>query len=459
MKINKIYTALLTAGLLGLAGCSQKLAIAPVQSIDQSTALSNPDGVKATLTGAYATLSAGETTGLFGGQTYVYADLLGYTKDLVRWSGTYQGLTQMTNKQITIDNVFVTNLWLSSYRIVNQVNNVLASLETLNEADKARVEGEAKFIRGSIFFELVKLYAKAYTDGTPSANAGIPLVLTPTNFVDASSNVSRNTVAETYAQVLKDLTDAETLLPASNGYYATKYAAAAQLSRVYLMQNNYPMAASAANRVVASGQYQLVQSVAAAYPGGTAQQPVGNTSEDIYAQQINTQSGANVLNEYYGSSNYGGRGDVQVVDSTIANLYGPNDQRGKLFFNDAGSTRTLKYQNQYANIPILRLAEMYLTRAEANLRAGTTVGAAPLADVNLIRTRAGATALTAAQLTVNAILLERQRELLFEGQQLHDLKRTKRNIGSIPWNSPQLIFPIPQREILSNSNLTQNEGY
>ena len=457
MKINLLYTALLTAGLFGAVGCSQKLDIAPVQSIDQSTALSTPDGVRATLTGAYATLSAGETTGLFGGQTYVYADLLAYTNELT-WSGTYQGMTQFNNKQITVVNNFVTNLWLSSYRIVNQVNNVLASLSVLSDASKTSVEGQAKFIRGTIFFELVKLYAKSYNDGSPTANAGIPLVLTPTNAVDASSSVARNTVADTYAQVIKDLTEAENLLPATNGFYATKYAAAAELSRVYLMQGNYPMAAAAANRVITSGQYQLVSTVAAEYPGGTAQQPVGNTSEDIYSQQINTQSGANVLNEYYGSSSYGGRGDIQVNDAAL-NLYAAGDDRLKLFFNDAGSTRTLKYQNQYANVPILRLAEMYLTRAEANLRAGTTVGATPLADVNLIRTRAKATPLTAAQLTVDAVLLERERELLFEGQQLHDLKRTKRNVASIPWNSPRLIFPIPQREILSNTNLTQNEGY
>ncbi len=457
MKINAVYIALLTAGLYGAAGCSQKLDIAPVQSIDQSTALSTADGVKATLTGAYATLSAGETTGLFSGQTYVYADLMAYTNELT-WSGTYQGMTQFNNKQITVVNVFATNLWLSSYRIVNQLNNVLASLSVLSDADKASVEGQAKFIRGTIFLELVKLYAKSYNDGSPTANAGIPLVLTPTNAVDASSSVARNTVAETYAQIIKDLTEAEAALPASNGYYATKYAAAAELSRVYLMQGNYPMAAAAANRVISSGKYQLVPSVADAYPGGTAQQAVSNTSEDIYAQQINTQSGFNVLNEYHGSSSYGGRGDIQVTNAGL-NLYEASDERLNLFFDDAGSIRTLKYQNQYANIPILRLAEMYLTRAEANLRAGTTVGATPLADVNLIRARAKATTLTASQLTTDAVLLERERELLFEGQQLHDLKRTKRNIGSIAWNSPRLIFPIPQREILSNANLTQNEGY
>ena len=456
MKTKYSCAALLTIGLLGAAGCSHKLDIAPVQSIDQSAALSTADGVKATLTGAYATLGSRETTGLLGGQTYVYADLLAYTNEIT-WSGTYQGLTQLNNKQITVDNNFVTNLWLTGYQVVNQTNNVLASLNVLSAADKARVEGEAKFIRGTVFFELIKLYAKAYNDGDPAANPGIPLVTTPTIIVDPSSNVARSTVAQTYAQIIKDLTDAESLMPQTNGFYATKYTAAAMLSRVYLMQGNYPAAAAAANRVIASGKYQLVADVTNEYPG-TTQQPVSNTSEDIYAQQMNTQSGANVVNEYYGSSSYGGRGDIQVESATLS-LFEPTDTRRTLFFDDAGSTRTLKYQNQYANVPILRLAEMYLTLAEANLRTGVTTGMDALTAVNTVRTRAGIAPLTRAQLTVDAVLQERTRELLFEGQQLHDLKRTKRNIGSIPWNSPRLIFPIPQREIQSNPALTQNEGY
>lgn len=451
-----IQAALLAVSLLGAAGCNKRLDVSPVQSIDQSTALSTADGVRATLVGAYAALGASESVGVFGGQSYVYADLLGYTNELT-WSGTYQGLTQLTNKQITVDNGFVTNLWLSGYRVINQVNNVLGALNVLSATDKNRVEGESKFIRGSVFFELVKLYAKAYNDGDPATNLGLPLVTTPTTTITDSSNVARSTVAQTYAQLIKDLTEAESLLPASNGVYATKYAVAAMLSRVYLMQGDYTSAAAAANRVIESGEYQLVTSIANEYPG-TVQQPFGNTSEDIYDQQVNTQSGYNVLNEYYGSSTYGGRGDIQV-DSTFLNQFSAGDERGTLFFDDNSSPRTLKYQNQYANVPVLRLAEMYLTRAEANFRLGTSVGATPLEDLNTIRTRAGLPALSQTGLTLDAILNERSLELAFEGQQLHDYKRTQRNIGSIPWNSPRLIFPIPQREMQSNPALVQNEGY
>ncbi|GAC1369789.1 MAG: hypothetical protein NVSMB30_07920 [Hymenobacter sp.] len=110
----------------------------------------------------------------------------------------------------------------------------------------------------------------------------------------------------------------------------------------------------------------------------------------------------------------------------------------------------------------MRLAEMLLNRAEANFRAGTTVGATPLADVNRVRARVSLPPL--AVLTLPAILRERKLELAFEGFRLGDLKRNKESVTDpkgvvLAWNSPRLVFPIPLREINVNPNLTQNEGY
>jgi hypothetical protein len=100
---------------------------------------------------------------------------------------------------------------------------------------------------------------------------------------------------------------------------------------------------------------------------------------------------------------------------------------------------------------------MVLIRAEANFRLGTTVGAAPLEDVNAIRLRADATPYEA--LTLDLILLERELELAFEGHRIHDIKRTKGKTGTFAWNDPKLVFAIPQREIDANSLLSQNFGY
>jgi hypothetical protein len=98
-----------------------------------------------------------------------------------------------------------------------------------------------------------------------------------------------------------------------------------------------------------------------------------------------------------------------------------------------------------------------LVRAECNARLRTVVGDTPLNDLNLIRRRAGATLKTAA--TLDLILNERILELSFEGLRIHDFKRTKRSTGTYTYNSDELVFPIPEREMRANKSLVQNPGY
>lgn len=445
-NINLMY---LFAGLLILSSCDKRLDIEPAQSISPEEALSTSKGVQATLIGAYASMGDAD---VYGGRVYVAPDLLADNGD-VTWSGTFQGLTQIFNKEIPIDNGFVEETWLDSYEVINVANNVLSAIDVVIEADQERVEGEAKFIRGSIYFELIKLYAKTYQDGSPASNPGVPIVLEPTRGV--TEGPARNTVEEVYTQIIADLTDAEGLLPESNGFFANKYAAAAMLSRVYLMQGNYAAARDAADRVISSDEFELVDYYPDEFPY-PGQVRVDNTSEDIYAQQVSDQNGTNSLNQFYASSADGGRGDIQIENQHL-DLYEEDDERLDLFFDDDGSIRTGKFSNVFGNIKIIRLAEMYLTRAEANFRLGTSVGATALEDINTIRNRVGLADLTA--LTLDDILKERYLELAFEGQFLHDIKRTQGSVGNLPWNSPKLVYPIPQRELIVNPNLVQNEGY
>ncbi|HEV8082346.1 MAG TPA: RagB/SusD family nutrient uptake outer membrane protein [Chitinophagaceae bacterium] len=373
----------------------------------------------------------------------------------VTWSGTYQGFTQINNKAIPVDNGFVTDTWLAGYTAINDVNNVLGAIDVVNANSKDRVEGESKFIRGSVYFDLVRLFARSFNDGTPSANPGVPLVLAATTSVTEASKVSRNTVAEVYAQVITDLTDAEAKLPVSNGFYATTNAASAMLARVYLQKGDYANALAEADKVISSGKYSLTDPYAAAFPYLSPPAPVSNTTEDIFAMQVTTSSGFNGFQEFYSAD---GRGDITINDAHL-NLYETGDDRLKLFYTSGGSTFTGKFDNLYGNVHIIRLAEIYLVRAEANFRLGSTTGATPLEDINTIRKRVLLPGLTPAQLTLAAILKERKLELAFEGFTLHDAKRLEMSVGILPWDSPKLIYPIPKREIVVNPNLTQNEGY
>ena len=85
------------------------------------------------------------------------------------------------------------------------------------------------------------------------------------------------------------------------------------------------------------------------------------------------------------------------------------------------------------------------------------MGAAVLDDINALRNRANATSLLGVSLDI--ILAERERELSFEGHAIHDARRLKQNIGSLPYDDNTLVLPIPQRETDANPNLEQNPGY
>lgn len=446
--------------MLLLSACNKQLDLKPTQSIETGQALVTAKDVQITLIGAYSRLNA---ESLYGGVVFLAPDLLGTAgQGILDWTGTYQSLTEMTNQSITVTNGYVSSIWLTAYQDVNQIDNVLSALDKVTvAADKDRIEGEAKFLRAMIYFDLVRLYGKAWNDGDPNTNLGVPIVLTPTTQIDASSYVSRSTVAQVYAQVITDLTTAEAKLPASNSFYATKYSAAALLSRVYMQKLDYPNAAKEANTVIASGAFGLTSTYAAEFPYSASSGPthVDNTSEDIFDVQITSQQGTNAQNEFYGGPTYGGRGDAAILPSFPAE-FEKGDARGAFFYNDGGSLYSSKFLNQYANIKILRLAEMYLNRAEANLRIGATsaIGATPLSDVNRIRARAGLSPLVAASIT--NVLTERRHELAFEGGFfLHDAKRTMQTVGTLPWNSPKLVLPVPQREIIANPSLKQNQGY
>lgn len=450
--IKNIKKGILISSLAFVSfACGDRLNVAPTQSVDESTALGDDQAVKVTLTGAYDGLS---DVDVFGGGIQYIGDFLGDDREFV-FGGTFANLSELWRKELVTNNATVTAVWLDSYETINIANNILGALDKVNQADRARVEGEARFIRGSLYFELAKIYGKAWDDGNNSSNLAVPLVTTPTRTVTEIDNRARNSVAEIYAQVIDDLTKAEALMPVTNGIFANKFAAAAMLSRVYLMQGRYAEARDAANRVITSNRYALTRNFADAFIESSADYG----REHIFRIVITDQDGTNALNTYYASSAFQGRGDVRIQTKHLA-LYEAGDVRRDFFYRTGANTFTAKHRDLYGDVPVLRITEMYLTRAEANFRLNTQVGDTPLADVNRIRARAGVLVLNASNLNLAAILRERKLELAFEGQQIHDLKRTKSTVtATLNFNANRLVFPIPQREMDTNKSLVQNAGY
>lgn len=460
-----IYTIAI-AVLLSLGACNKQLDIKPTGTIDQTLAIRTSKDVQSTLVGTYNRMGNAD---LYGGGVFYEPDLLA-TQEIINWNGTFQNLTEMVNQRMVNSNSSAEDTWLAAYVAINQTNNVLANLNLATTDDeKSRWEGEAKFLRGLVYFDLVRLYGKSWKDGDPATNLGVPIVLTPTTTADETAKVARATVKQGYDQAIKDLTDAKALLPEDNSFYANKYAAQAILARLYLQQGEYAKARDEANDVIKSGVYGLNDKYEDEFPS-KSKTHFDNTIEDIFAIQVTQQLGTNAMNTYYASSGNAGRGDIRVKDEFLAE-FKPGDVRGE-FYTITSVNRTKKFNNQYGNVHVIRLAELYLIRAEANNRMGAIEGATPKDDINTLRKRAHLPPLADdVTVTLDDILMERRHELAFEGGFfLHDAKRLqatpddddifkKYAAGTLPYNSPKLIFPIPLREILANPKLQQNETY
>lgn len=461
MKLLKsiFTTGTLCVALAGitLTGCEKRLDINPYQSIAEGQALNTEGDVLVTLIGCYDGIQNAAT---LGGEIMVLNDLIGNQTE-INFTGTFAGLNDAYNGLMVANNSFATSTWSSSYSTINRCNNVLSAVDkvTSSTAKKNSVEGEALFIRSALYFELVRLYAKTIGDGDANTNPGVPLVLQPTRGVTDADNKPRSTVKQVYDQIVADLVKAESLLPGSNGVYANKWAAAALLARVHLMLKNYDLARDAADRVITGSGRSLNPDFTKLWftfirNGGVT------PSEYLFGVKVTAQDGTNAINTYFGRTistipGTAGRSDCKIRASHIAR-YEAGDARN-FFVLSGGSYYTQKHLDRFGDVPVIRLAEMFLTRAECNFRLGTSVGASPLADVNAIRTRALLPALGAV--TLNDITKERYLELAFEGHNLHEAKRLQQSVGTLAWNSPKLILPIPQREMDVNPQLTQNAGY
>lgn len=454
---------------LGLVACDKKLDIDPYQSVDATTALDSESKVGSAVVGMYARL---DSPNLYGTDLILVPELLA-VDNYINFQGTFTNYRQLAVRSTNSQNATAESIWRTAYQAVNQANLIIEALPVVADDDlKAQYEGEARFIRADMYFELVRLYGKQYAPGGNNTQPGVPINLLPVKSVEEASTLQpRATVEQVYAQVITDLKAAIDLLPDANGTRASSYTAKALLARVYLQQSNFTEARTLADDVIKNSGKTLSPTLQSVFTGR-------NTSETLLEIQQNDQNNAGTSNSglatLFSSIGQQGRGDVQVL-SAFANLYEATDARGRaqLLYvgtgtnRPAGQLRSGKYVTYGQNIPIIRLAEMYLIRAETAFRAGDAVTA--LADVNRIRTRSGATPLTAAQLSLASILRERQLELAFEGFRIYDLKRTNTDIfipaagdnpaTTYPITSDRLVLPIPFREITVNTTLVQNPGY
>ena len=298
IKVTVIFISLL------VTSCDKNLDIEPEQAISTNVALSNEQGVRTALIGTYDLLSQLPTP---SGDIILNSEIFANSGDLI-WTGFSIPLTQLINKNISPSNNAIENYWVNSYRTINQANTVLDAVEVVNDTDRNAIIAELRFLRAFIYFDLVNMFAHSWTSGNPDNNLGIPIITTPAEVSLENPEVPRNSVSEVYELIISDLLYAKTHLPSRNGVYANSFSASGILSRAYLMQEKFELAALEADRVIASGQYNLITDLEQIFNQSF------NSSEDIFTLQVTTQDGQNRVSYFYSGEQEGGGAFIGIAD-------------------------------------------------------------------------------------------------------------------------------------------------
>jgi starch-binding outer membrane protein, SusD/RagB family len=499
--INKAFLSLALTGSLLVSSCDSLLQVDPRQSIDADGALNTPDAVDAALNSVYSKLRSAR---IYGRDLFAVADALADVGQTTSNSGRLIG---ENNNQP--GSHFSSGLWQTSYTAINEANLILdgiSKVEGASAAQLARWEGEAKFLRGLYYFNLVRVYSyiptAIYEQGVID-QGGIPVVTEGviTSGEALSRQTPRSTINDVYAQIYKDLEDAKRLLTTGRGVqYGSGAAASALLSRVALYRGDWAKVVSESTTALASNVGTVLSG--SAYVNGW-RAPVHPESmfevrfalaEESIGVNESLQSTYTALLNLTNKNSQGGWGDF-IANARVRGFFGlsalqlanpatnnnnwdvnrNSDVRAQLFTTGntvRGAGRQIentKFLSKsgfaYAdNVPVIRKSELHLNRAEANFQLKNE--SAALTELNAFKALRGLPAVTlAGDELLEEILLERFKEFAFEGQRFFDLKRYGRGIVkttpaiTVAFDDFRILPPIPQREVDGNTNLNQNRGY
>lgn len=430
------------------------------------------------LTPYTAGLSSDELVVLVPNTTTV-SSLYDYNSNRIKAGGTDVGGTVTSNSQ------FSDPLWTSAYSAIFGANAIIKGIKAstspaLHDSVRNELTAEAKGVRAFCYFYLTNFYGD------------VPLTLSAEPILDLG--MSRTPQAEVYQQIITDLKDAQAGLPSDYSVGRgerirfNKWAATALLARVYLYTGDYANAAIMASEVIDHASlfnlsddlktvflansreaiWQLQQNVNNQYTGNAV-------PEVYYSTPITAQTGTLPISlspQLLNAFEQGDKRRISWIDSTVFSLDGVNTLKSYfpvkyktgMYNRVFGGTATEYYM-------VLRIAEQYLIRAEAGANGAGGGASAAIADLNLLRNRAGLQPLPATLSQTDliaAIAHEWQTEFFYEwGHRWFNLKRTEKAhqvLSQIPIKQPwagdyQLLYPIPFSNILYGPKLTQNPGY
>jgi hypothetical protein len=463
---TKIYsTAILAAFLLFAGSCRQSfLDFDPYTQVPADAAILTTGNLRAALNGCYAQLAS---PNLFGRSLPLIGDLASDNVYIsTRNSGKYLAFDQ---NLITTNNAEYKGIWFDAYTAILRANNVInASLPP--DQNVRQIKGEAYALRALMHFTLVKTFARPFTNDP--LMPGVPLVLT----YNPTATPPRNSIREVYDQVMADLDSAAQMIATDHGSARfSKPAVLATAAKVSLYRADYEKAFTLAQQIIAEEKYTLLSRADfISYWASAKPHTSGERQETLFEVSADETSnaGSDELAYMYQQAGYG---DLLAGES-LAKLYSQTDIRAKLIIvgkREAAENPAFivdKYTHLNADQDdkkVVRLSEIYLIAAESAFRLHREDKA--LFYLNkLVKERDPAHQYSSSGEALLAdIILERRKELAFEGDRFHDLNRLKSEIRKkdgqfkaiIPVNHPFRIGPIPEAEINENPNIDQNGGY
>ena len=467
---SSIYFLLLI--IIVSASCKKILELEPKQSVEATEALKTTRGVESALNAVYARL---RDIGQYGCGLIAIPEALSDNAIHTGTNSQYRN-TALNQPLAHFDN------YESGFYGINEANLVLDALNNIEAAGnwKDAIAGQAHFLRALFYHNLAKAYGYDPTAVIAANDRGtIPIVTKGVLSFDQIEDNPRSSIADIYQFIYKDLDSAFTQLTRSNtppagSYRATTAAVLAIWSRVALFNGDYEKVVSAATDALelGVGTFQSKENYVKAWRSEShpesvfevpfkANENIGanNSLRAIFSTHIDAQNTA--------ATTHG----VLVVSDELNNLYTASDVRKQLIWKGLGTNASRNEISKFIsrggikdldNVPVIRVSELYLNRAEAYMHIDREDLA--LIDLNKIRERAG---LTAVNFTGNTLLdeiwLQRRLELAFEGHRFCDLKRLGKNIvkpsGNVPFSDYRILAPIPYREVNASDVLRQNRGY
>jgi len=488
MKKTYIFTAIAAAALM-LCSCGNDwLDLEPSTSISTDSSIKAMQDCNASLNGIYSTM---QNAYAYSGRLVYYGDAAG--DDMQSYKVTSRtgdaylfGFTQSNVKE---------SYWAYPYSLIGACNTVLAQVDRIETGDtelRDYYKGQALALRGMFLFDLTKLFGYPYKKDN-GASLGVPII---TEVLDRDAKPSRNTVAECYEQIIKDIAEGVSLMDTKTGKafhkgWINHAAALSLLSRVYLYHGDDAKALSAAEAAISSAKAnKFALWTNAEYAGAWAADIDAGAPGETLFEIINLTDdspGKEALGYLYDDYGYY---DIICTSSFYSLLSSDaNDVRHSIAPISTKRTKRVfikKYAPQGsetimdANIRLLRLSETYLNAAEAAFKTGDKILASEY--LNAIVSRANPEkSVSADEITLERIMTERRLELVGEGHRFFDalrdggyVERKDVSIKAISstkhltmsdekkkfnWDYDHCVLPIPVGEIDANPNIKQNPGY